>query len=397
MMLSKVSRGITILAGKLNDPASLKVGSIVFLNGSRISKRDFSIDDIGKRYDKPWDYKKKDYALWGQITDSTLKKLGENSLIITVEGNFGSGKSQFAQKLAKDIDFVSAKEPDLDRHLFQLSNGSNVREIVNEYVGDNERFHVDSLEEWHRAPSFKNTIFMQNSFYSIRWMQTRTALLHLMSTGQGVILERSVFSDTVIGQALYDHNFISDEAYRFYLRDLVESTLHELWRPHVVIYLDRTPEECLKNIKNNGKPFEKESKIYTLDLLKSVEKNYKNVFLPQIRNHLHVLSYKSDELDTEKVIDDLERLDFEDQHKFNDWRIRKEMTINAYRRFLSNYTDCLKLLTSATSFIDVPEYLLNGEDLVKLQNALDNDARLNKTNASLFSPLKNMAERREWL
>lgn len=182
-MLSKVSRGITILAGRLNDPTSLKIGSIVFLNGNHISKRDFSIDEIGKRYEKPWDYKKKDYGLWGQMTDSTLKKLGENSLIISVEGNFGSGKSKFAQKLAKEIDFVGAHQPDLDRHLFTLSNGNNFRSCVNEHVGDNERFYIDSLEEWHRAPSFKNTIFLQNSFYNIRWMQTRTALLHLMSTG----------------------------------------------------------------------------------------------------------------------------------------------------------------------------------------------------------------------
>lgn len=74
-----------------------------------------------------------------------------------------------------------------------------------------------------------------------------------VTLGQGVVLERSAFSDTVIGQALYDNNLLSDEAYRYYLRDLVPSTLPELWRPHVVIYLDRSPEECLKEIKNNGK------------------------------------------------------------------------------------------------------------------------------------------------
>jgi len=31
-----------------------------------------------------------------------------------------------------------------------------------------------------------------------------------MSTGQGVVLERSVFSDAVIGQSLYDNNLLSD-------------------------------------------------------------------------------------------------------------------------------------------------------------------------------------------
>ena len=36
------------------------------------------------------------------------------------------------------------------------------------------------------------------------------------------------------------------------MRELIPQTLSELWRPHVTIYLDRSPEECLENIKKNG-------------------------------------------------------------------------------------------------------------------------------------------------
>ncbi len=178
-MLSKISRSVSsnILAGKSKcDITNFK--AVVVL-----SKRDFSIEQIGKRYEKPYDYKNKKYGFLGQMFDSTLKKLGENSLIITVEGNFGAGKSEFAQKLAKDIDFVYAREPDLDHHLFKLPNGQNLKDIVNEYVGDNQRFRIDSLEDWHKSPSFKKTIAIQHQLYNIKWMQTRTALLHLMSTG----------------------------------------------------------------------------------------------------------------------------------------------------------------------------------------------------------------------
>jgi hypothetical protein len=53
-----------------------------------------------------------------------------------------------------------------------------------------------------------------------------------------------------------------------------------------------------------------------------------------LRNHLHVLTYNSNDTDTERVIEDLELLDFEDQTKFSDWRIRKETTINLYRKLL---------------------------------------------------------------
>ena len=66
-------------------------------------------------------------------------------------------------------------------------------------------------------------------------------------------MERSVFSDSVIGQSLYENHLLSDEAYKFYMRDLVPNTIEELWHPHVTIYLDKSPEECLKTIKTKGK------------------------------------------------------------------------------------------------------------------------------------------------
>ena len=210
MMLSKISRGVGTL------PKSLLSKEIVLANGYQLNKRDFSIEEIGKRYEKPYDYKKKQYGILGPIFDSTMRQLGENSLIITVEGNFGSGKSNFAQKLAKEIDFVYAREPDFENHLFRLPNGNNLRDIINGYVGDHKLYHVDSMEDWHLNPTFKGGIQVQHGFYFIRWMQLRTALLHLMSTGQGVVLERSAFSDSVIGQALYENNLLSDAGWMIF-------------------------------------------------------------------------------------------------------------------------------------------------------------------------------------
>lgn len=195
MLLSKLSRGCTVNSGPV-------VASVVLLGKSpfRTPTRDFSIDEIGKRYEKPWDYKNKDYGLWGQMTDSTLRRLGENSLIISVEGNFGAGKSDFIKKFAEKIDFLYAREPDLNYHLYKLPNGENLRDIINEYVGENERFHVDSIEEWHRKPSFKKAISLQHSFYYIRWMQTRTALLHLLSTGFNSFIFLTSHSFTLFGR-----------------------------------------------------------------------------------------------------------------------------------------------------------------------------------------------------
>jgi len=390
-MLSKITRRIV----PLTNEAKFVVLSN---NGNSSNKRSFSIESIGKRYEKPYDYQKKQYGLIGQIMDSTLRKLGENSLIITVEGNFGAGKSAFAQKLAKEIDFVYAREPELDTHLYNLTNGENKRDVVNELIGDNKRFRLDSLEEWHLDPTFKRTIALQHSFYNIRWMQTRTALLHLMSTGQGVVLERSAFSDSVIGSALYEQNLLSDQAFKFYMRDVLPNTLHELWKPHVSIFIDKSPEQCLADIKSNGKPFEKESRVYTLDFLKSVDKNYKKNFLPEMRNQLHVLNYNSSDADTERAIEDLELLDFDDQTKFLDWRIRKETTINSYRKFLADYDICFEtLLAPSVALTEVPELLWYGENWTKLKEQLEDEPRLQTEKLSMFTPIRGNSERREWL
>lgn len=241
-MLSTLTRGASTLTVRC------------FMAPALTSKRAFSIEEIGKKAEKPFDYKNKRYGLLGQVFDSTLRKLGENSIIITVEGNFGSGKSDFAKKLAKEIQFVYANEPDLDKHWFlDPTSGQNKRELINSIIGENKKHYVSNVEDWHRDPSYRATIQLQHGMYMVRFMQMRQALLHLMSTGQGVLLERSVFSDSVIGQSLYENRMLSDEAYKFYMRDLIPSTIGELWKPHVVIYLDKSPEDCLKTIQEKGK------------------------------------------------------------------------------------------------------------------------------------------------
>ena len=40
------------------------------------------------------------------------------------------------------------------------------------------------------------------------------------------------------------------------------NTIGELWRPHVVIYLDKPAEECLKTIKQKGKVNIKKTYVY---------------------------------------------------------------------------------------------------------------------------------------
>lgn len=63
------------------------------------------------------------------------------------------------------------------------------------------------------------------------------ALAHLFSTGQGVIIERSAYSDVVFVEALYKCNFITKTSYKG-LIETRNNSLPELLKPHLVIYLD---------------------------------------------------------------------------------------------------------------------------------------------------------------
>lgn len=63
------------------------------------------------------------------------------------------------------------------------------------------------------------------------------ALAHLLSTGQGVVLERSAFSDLVFVEALYKSNLITKISYKGLL-ETRSNSIPELIKPHLVIYLD---------------------------------------------------------------------------------------------------------------------------------------------------------------
>lgn len=70
------------------------------------------------------------------------------------------------------------------------------------------------------------------------------ALAHLFSTGQGVIVERSPFSDFVFNEALFRCGCITKESYNGIQESYVSGNFN-LYRPHLVIYLDVPVEQTL--------------------------------------------------------------------------------------------------------------------------------------------------------
>lgn len=91
---------------------------------------------------------------------------------------------------------------------------------------------------------------MESTHIFFRFNDYIDALAHLFSTGQGVVLERSAYSDIVFLETLYKHNLITKVTYK----GLIEqrgNALPELLKPHLVVYLDVPVNKTLVSQETN--------------------------------------------------------------------------------------------------------------------------------------------------
>ncbi|KAL7671034.1 hypothetical protein ACOME3_005947 [Neoechinorhynchus agilis] len=83
---------------------------------------------------KPFDYTSYVFKKYMGSVYNTLGNLNDNSLLISVDGNFGSGQSVFARHLANRIGFLYVPAPDLDRMCFpKVSN--HLEKLSDEFDG----------------------------------------------------------------------------------------------------------------------------------------------------------------------------------------------------------------------------------------------------------------------
>merc|ERR1712212_1433597 len=116
---------------------------------------------------------------------------------------------------------------------------------------------------------------------------------------------------------------MSKEALNLYY-ECKKVTVPELMRPHLVVYLDMPVSRVLQKVKDRKRPHEVNSPVMTSEFLAHMELMYKQLYLKEISNHAEILIYDwSDEGDTEVVVEDIERIDFnfdKNDPKLADWR-----------------------------------------------------------------------------
>ncbi|KAL7881392.1 hypothetical protein AOLI_G00082400 [Acnodon oligacanthus] len=242
------------------------------------------------------------YGWWAYaLGERTTPRFTENSKIFCIDGNLASGKGALAQKLADKLGMLYMPEPDV--HYLD--------KMTSEKVPLDASFNGNcSLEKFYVDPkaSDGNSYRLQSWMYLMRLLQYTDAIEHLLTTGQGVVLERSPFSDLVFVEAMFKQGYIRKECVDHY-NEVKSVSLCEFLPPHLVIYVDSPAEEVQKKLKASGKSYLQNVPI---DYLKSIETSYKKTFLPKISEESEVLAYNTTQAqDIERVAEDIDYLKFE--------------------------------------------------------------------------------------
>uniref|UniRef100_A0A8C1CFH1 NADH dehydrogenase [ubiquinone] 1 alpha subcomplex subunit 10, mitochondrial n=2 Tax=Cyprinus carpio TaxID=7962 RepID=A0A8C1CFH1_CYPCA len=234
------------------------------------------------------------YGWWAYaLGERTTTRFKENSKIISIDGNLACGKGELAQKLADKLGMLYMPEPDIHY----------VDKMTKEKVPLDKAFNGNcSLEKFYLEPkaSDGNSYRLQCWMYLMRLLQYSDAVEHLLSTGQGVILERSPFSDIVFLEAMFKEGFIRKQCMDHY-NEIKGVSICEFLPPHLVVYVDLPAEEVQKNLKASGKVCY--IKVFSFSL--------KNLYLI-FSEEAEVLAYDATQAqDIERVVEDIEYLKFE--------------------------------------------------------------------------------------
>ena len=193
---------------------------------------------------KPFPYKEKWFSFRYQFFDDTISRFDDNTKLIVVEGPPAIGKGELCKKLAHEFDmlYVPQSVPeDYYVHRFNF----DLRTLDDKLP---ESFRSTDLDAFLKNPNIRNGGGLQFLFYQLRYLKFRDILCHILSTGQGVVTERGPWSDACFTKAMYSNGYISSNALKLY-NTLVKQSLHDLMRPHLVVYLD-APVKAVRVICN---------------------------------------------------------------------------------------------------------------------------------------------------
>lgn len=93
----------------------------------------------------------------------------------------------------------------LDDHYIN-SYGFDIRKLNDEIPESCRSFDIT---DFHKLPAHKKAGPMQCLMYKSRYLRYVDALGHMLSTGQGVVLDRCCYSDVAFADAMLSSNFMT--------------------------------------------------------------------------------------------------------------------------------------------------------------------------------------------
>lgn len=288
--------------------------------------------------------------------------------MIVVEGPIAAGKSAFCKELAEELEMFYMPAPTMD-DIYINPYGYDLRQLDPKLPETVRSFDV---KNFCLTPNGRNVAQFQVRMYMLRYSRYIDALAHILSTGEGVVSNRSPFSDFVIMETMYKNGYLSEGARSVYY-DLRGQTITEILKPHLVIYLDVPVAKVKENIKKRNLSYEINSPVFTDQYLSDMETAYKQRYLKEITQHAELLVYDwTNGGETEVVVEDIERIDFDrfdhQDNKLKDWRLHNEW---AWCELRIQYTDDKYELENFFNVprFDVPELTTEHDDFEKWRDA----------------------------
>ena len=322
----------------------------------------------------PFPYWKKSYNMFYQMIDPMTYRFDENTKLVVVDGLPAVGKTKLCQQLAKEFGLLYMPAPSHEQYYIN-AYGFDTRQLDPQLPQLAQSY---DLQRFHQNPTDKRVAFFQLLYFLMRFEQYANSLLHLLSTGQGVILDRSVYSDFVFGTAMVNAGYISKAALNV-ITNMTNKGAKYLLKPHLSIYLDVPLELVKENIKQRGVPYEVNSKAFTPSYLADLERIYKDRYLKESALSSHLLIYDwSKGGNLEDVVEDIEALDFDNEvdGKLTDWTFASISDIISYRRTYDvNMSQLYNEMYRNDEKVNWPrELYLDAEEQETMDNVFENCA-----------------------
>jgi len=292
----------------------------------------------------PWDYKRWGFEWVHAVIDGTTKRFNDNSKMVVIEGPPALGKTEVAKAIAEEFDMLYV--PGFTMEDFYINGyGYDLREL--DYAIEHERVKSYDEKKFAQDPLGQDGGLdrMLYQLHVMRYLQYVDNLAHIFNTGQGVVTERSPFSDWVYFDAAYNQGWI-DKTTKTHYWKMRELTIDAILRPNLIIHLDAPTDVIQSKIRARAAtthPWEANSPVWQNSAY--IEELYgrmmKRQYLPKAALSSYVLQYDwSEGGDVEVVVEDIERLQMDYHDKYDkqqkDWRLHTEDGFASKRNLYTN-------------------------------------------------------------